>query len=61
MAEDSKVVPMRPLRDVLREFEEMIDAEEDGAPADGPCPRCNGTGTEVIRQPKYESSRPCSH
>lgn len=61
MAEDSKVIPMRPLRDVLREFEDMMDAEETAAPKDGPCTRCNGTGTEVIREHGYESARPCSH
>lgn len=60
MAEDSKVIPMRPLRDVLREFEELIEAGDD-APTDDPCTRCNGTGTEVIRQSGYESAKPCNH
>ena len=62
MEEDFKVTPMRPLREVLREFEDAI--ETDGAAAsDDPCPRCNGTGTEVIynEQLKTSSGRRCSH
>ena len=63
MAEDSKTVPMRPLRDVLREFETLIDLEEGEAPNDGPCRLCNGTGTEVIYDDQGQSkgARPCSH
>lgn len=63
MAEDSKVIPMRPLRDVLHEFESLIDSEESDAPIDGPCRRCNGTGTEPIRNERglIVSARPCSH
>lgn len=63
MAEDSKVDPMRPLREVLREFEALIDSEETDAPGDGPCGRCNGTGTEVIYddQGKSKSARRCNH
>lgn len=63
MAEDSKVVPMRPLRDVLREFEALIESEEAGAANNGPCEHCNGTGTETIRNEQgiIVSARPCSH
>lgn len=64
MDELSKVIPMRPLRDVLAELEKLIDSEQDNAPPpDGPCRRCNGTGTEVIynEQTKLTSGRPCGH
>lgn len=60
---DFKVVtPMRPLREVLAEFEAMIDQDENQA-GDDPCPRCNGTGTEVVYNEvlKINSGRPCSH
>jgi len=62
MDEHSKVIPMRPIRDVLRDFESMVDAEED-APDDGRCRRCNGTGTELIvdEQTKITSARRCTH
>lgn len=63
MEEDSKVIPMRPLRDVLAEFEALIDDEAGYASKDGPCKRCNGTGTEVIynEQTKVTSARRCTH
>lgn len=63
MGEDSKVVPMRPLRDVLREFEALIDDEAGDAPKDGPCKRCNGTGTELIYNERGQVSggKKCSH
>lgn len=63
MDEDSKVIPMRPLRDVLAEFEALIGEESADAPKDGPCRRCNGTGTEVTynEQTKVTSARRCTH
>ena len=63
MDEHSKVVPMRRIREVLREFEELMENETDGAAEDGPCRRCNGTRTEVIynEQTGVTSARPCDH
>lgn len=63
MAERSKVIPMHPLREVLREFETLMDEEAEDAPKDGPCRRCNGTGTEVIynEQTRITTARRCTH
>lgn len=63
MVENSKVVPMRPLREVLRDYEALIDDEAEDAPKDGPCRRCNGTGSEVIynEQTRTTSARRCAH
>lgn len=64
MDEDSKpAIPMRPLRAVLAEFEKLIDSESPSASTDGPCERCNGTGSEPIRNERgvIISARPCSH
>lgn len=63
MDEDSKVIPMRPLREVLTEFEAAIEQEERTSNNDGPCPMCNGTGTEIVHneQTKVTSARRCQH
>jgi hypothetical protein len=63
MGDHSKATPMRPLRDVLRDVEAMIDVDEEDLSADGPCLRCNGTGTEVIQdeQTGITSAKRCSH
>lgn len=63
MDEDFKVTAMRPLRDVLRKFGSLIDEETADAPHDGPCRRCNGTGTEPIRDDRgvIVSARQCNH
>lgn len=64
MEEDSKkVIPMRPLRDVLAEFDKMDDRDMDGASGDSPCTRCNGTGTELIHDERGQvrGAKQCSH
>lgn len=60
MEKDSNVTPMRPLRDVLAEFEAMIDSDQ-AVTSEGICVKCNNTGTEVIYQDGITSARPCSH
>ena len=57
----SKVTPMRPLRDVLREFESLMDSEAEDAPKDEPCMRRNGTGTELVKDGNLVRARACKH
>jgi DnaJ-class molecular chaperone len=59
MVDHSKVVPMRSIRETLNEIERMIEMDED---QQSPCPLCNGTGTEVIREGnEARGARPCKH
>lgn len=64
MEEDSKkVIPMRPLRDVLAEFDKMVDQEMSSASGDSPCIKCNGTGTELVYNEigQVRGGKPCKH
>lgn len=58
----SKVAPMRPLRDVLAEFESMIDTEQ-ATTNDEVCDRCNDTRSELIRDSNGTviGAKPCTH
>ena len=61
MEENFNTTPMRPLREVLAEFEQMIDTEQ--STSNEVCEKCHGTNTELIRdeQGRVIGARRCGH